>query len=770
MLKKTNKYQTLLAVCLLTLSACSTNETLTDSPIDQSKTPIELTAGIIGENAATTRGLTRTVTNDSPYGSAATAFSSGTSLYMVIKSENETSTTSTQYTRTIGYAQETAPTPANSTTTGFASAYQRYWEDTQSPARDSKLSIYAACVPGYYLNGTQTVESPTGTQDATTAWTIGTSNTYTNTWGTGLGATTIAWPLRGTAVGSQDATFLANQDLCFSNNVSLQTFDKRLAFDTTNNKFTSGRMVFHHALTKVTFKIKKGNGFGTDPFAFTYANAPTNPENIVLVGFNTSGTFNIANGEFLTESPAIGTGDIKVMSLTDHRAETNPDFEYELTCLMLPGSTLNGSDKDALDKIYFTIDENKYHITKSQLAGALASKTLTDNSTSALDEYKMRPGVHYVFTMTVSKSQISNLSAAVVGWEEVTASTTPSNARISVSLLENGTAETSETPTFDLFRSANVNDVINDNWASYDWATGYGKAYLQKSGSAYAAYEDDGHNTPWYWPNNRTFYHFRTLKPTTDNSWGVITDNSDANNVFQYVTLTGATYSTTPAESYRDVCWGAPFNSLESGQELTYSLTTGFDNTTGTSPNETHQISKAIGPTTATINMNTFHMMSDVTIKLTTTDGTDAVTLSGATVKLTPVFNTGTVKMGNGLITPGGSTTINGTVSQVGSTNTYQWHYGFVPQSLANVVLTITTTDNNQYIINMEEMVAAVNSSIIANPYTEASSGKYTINYWYPNFKYTYTFKLKKTGVEAVTATLTEWGAVEADEETVVIQ
>ena len=29
-------------------------------------------------------------------------------------------------------------------------------------------------------------------------------------------------------------------------------------------------------------------------------------------------------------------------------------------------------------------------------------------------------------------------------------------------------------------------------------------------------------------------------------------------------------------------------------------------------------------------------------------------------------MNTGTVKMGNGLITPGGSTTINGTVSQVG--------------------------------------------------------------------------------------------------------
>lgn len=763
MLKNTNKYQTLLAVCLLTLSACSTNETLTDSPIDQSKTPIELTAGIIGENAATTRGLTRTVTNDSPYGRLAEAFSKGTSLYMVIKSENGGTT---KFTRTIGYAQQASTTTANSTATGFTPTYQRYWEDTQSPARDSKLSVYAACVPGYYLNGTQTVESPTGTADGTT-WTIGTSNTYTNTWATFLDEdeTTIAWPLRGTAVGSQDATFLIDQDLCFSNNVSFHASDERLAFNTTNNKFTSGRMVFHHALTKVTFKIKKGNGFGTDPFAFTYANAPTNPENIVLVGFNTSGTFNIANGEFLTESPAIGTGDIKVMSLTDHREETDPVFEYELTCLMLPGSILNGSDKDALDKIYFTIDENKYHITKSQLATALVNETtalanamLSDRSTPALDDYKMRPGVHYVFTMTVSKSQISNLSAAVVPWEEVSASTTPSNARISVSLLENGTAEASETPTFDLFRSANVNEgAIDDNYTSYIWATGYEKAYLQKSESAYAAYEENNHSTPWYWPNNKTFYHFRTLKPTTTDTWKVLTDNTDSSNPFDYVTLEGAA-----AGSYTDVCWGAPFNNTTG--KLTYDPTTyGFDGTSS------HQISKAIGPTTSTIKMNTFHMMSDVTIKLTTTTGTDAVTLSGATVKLTPVYNTGTVRMGNGLINTTGSTgDITGTVSDVDEQSYKQWRYGFVPQSLESVVLTITTTDHNQYIVNMKDVVAnTVSSSIISNPYTD---NDHKINRWYPNFSYTYTFHLTKTGIEKVTATLAAWGAVTADPQTVQIQ
>lgn len=743
MLNKTNKYQTLLAVCLLTLSACSTNETLTDSPIDQSKTPIELTVGIVGENTSTPRALTRTViTTDNPYGHAATAFAANTSLYMVLKSDYD-GTGDAQaplYSRSIG----TVPGSGgeNPLNVSFASGYQRYWEDSYS--RDSKVSVYSACVPG----------------NTNTTLNIASSTTYNQndyTWSSTTITPTIDWPLTGVTgtLATQDAAFLTNLDLCFSNNVS---GDNRIAFDTSTKKFLAKKMVFHHALTKVTFKIKRGNGFGTGTGVFNFTN---DNENLVLTGFNTNGTLNISTGEFssvTTTNP--------ITSLADTKTSADAAFDYVLTCLMLPGSALTST---ATDEVYFTIDENKYHITKSQLATALNGKTVGSNSTPALtNDKKMRPGVHYVFTMTVSKSQISNLSAAVVGWETVTADeVAPSNARISVTLLENGDKQTGNA-TFDLFRSANTNTgtTIDDDWTSYAWATGYidNKAILvyDSNSQTYTATSDG--NTPWYWLDNRTFYHFRTLKPKTDDTWKVKLDNIDPNNNFEYIELTGAPYSTTAADSYKDVCWGAPFNDATA---ITYDPTTnGFDGTSS------HQISKAIGPTTSTIKMNTFHMMSDVTINLTTTTGSDKVTLTGATVKLTPVFNTGTVKMGNGLITPGGSTTINGTVSQVGSTSTYQWHYGFVPQSLENVVLTITTIDNNQYIINMEDLVAAVSNSIIANPYTETSPGseKYTINYWYPNFKYTYTFKLKKTGVEAVTATLTEWGTIEADEEIVQIK
>ena len=223
---------------------------------------------------------------------------------------------------------------------------------------------------------------------------------------------------------------------------------------------------------------------------------------------------------------------------------------------------------------------------------------------------------------------------------------------------------------------------------------------------------------------------------------------------------------------------GNPFKSINvtSGDRLTYSLTTGFDNT-GTGETPTHQISKAIGPTTETINMVMFHMMSDVTIQLTTTDDDDKVTLTGATVQLTYIHPTGQVKMGNGLVTPTGDpTNVNGTVSLVNSV--YQWHYGFVPQSLTDVngttndvVLTITTTDGNRYIVDMESVVATtVGNNLIANTYSKDSNNKYIINRWYPNYKYTYTFNLKKSGVETISATLANWESVTANSQDVYIQ
>ena len=725
-----------MAICLLTLSACSSNETLPDSPNHQGKTPIELSAGIVGENPTDLRAQTRTVvTTDNPYGHSAAAFGANTSLFMVIKGDNADASAS-KFTRSIGAVT------SGSQAVSFADGYKRYWEDSYS--RASKLSVYSACVPG-----------------SSTDLTVGGSNTYNPSsydWSTTAISPTIAWPLDGTAA-SQNTTFLANQDLCFSNNVSNISSDNRMVFNTSTKKFVARQMIFHHALTKVTFKIKRGDGFGTSTGVFNFNSAT---ENIVLTGFNTNGTLNISTGEFssvTTTNP--------ITSLADTKTSADAAFDYVLTCLMLPGSALTST---ATDEVYFTIDDNKYHITKAQLATALASKKLTDNSTAALaDGSKMRPGVHYVFTMTVSKKKIDKLTASIVEWETVNADgMTPSNARITVSLLDNGTKKTGNAD-FDLYRKASTSGTISDVFEDYVWSTGYvpsatptlNKAILVENttdSGIYTAKESTiASNPEWYWPDNKTFYHFRTVMPK-DHS--VTEDGTNGD----YITLTGA-------ESYTDVCWGAPFNNTT--EKLTYSLTTGFDNTSSTS----HQISKAIGPTTETINMVMFHMMSDVTIQLTTSTGDDAVDLTNATVQLTNIHPTGKVLMGNGLVTPTGDpTNVNGTVSLVNSV--YQWHYGFVPQSLTDVngttndvVLTITTTDGNRYIVDMESVVATtVGNNLIANTYSKDSNNKYIINRWYPNYKYTYTFNLKKSGVETISATLANWESVTADPQDVYIQ
>ena len=732
MLKKANKYIALSTVCMLTISACSTDEGLSASD-NQDKTPIELSAGVVGESPATQHAATRTTVTSG----TGSAFSKTTSVYMVLKSENSNNTSDPAlFTRTIGYLQG-----SSSTSIKFASGYNRYWEDSYS--RNSQVSAYAACVPGYYLDASVsgTVD---GTEDSTTPWTVGSFDSYENKWDASYGNATLDWPLRGASVSDQTGAFVSSQDLCFSNNVAKWgTDDSRLSFSTETKKFGSGNLVFNHALTRITFIIKKGDGFTTsDAFAFSNAN-----ENIVLTGFNTTGTFDFTKGEFTTVN---STSTIQQLAVTK-----NTDG-YVLDGIMLPGTDL--SDEKTADAISFTIDNNLYQLKKKVLMDALDGKTTNISNLSALNENKMRPGVHYVFTMTVGKKKVSNFTASVVEWETVTAEeTTPTNARITMTLLENGTKKTG-TADFDLYRSTNTSSTIKDDYESYDWTTGYTltncKAALvegTKDSGIYQAKDATG-STDWYWPDNKTFYHFRAVMP---NDW-VVTKGNDGD----YISLAAGFKG-----SYTDVCWGAPFAATTSN--LIYdpedATKNGFD---GKNVSTTHQLFKAIGPTEQTINMIMFHMMSDVTINLTTTTGNDQVDLTNAKMQLSNVYSEGKVLMGNGLVVPTGTAGI--ITNETATAGTYQtpWTYGFIPQSLENVVLTITTADNNQYFVTMKDVkVSTFTPNIIANPYTNN-----VIDRWLPNFKYTYTFKLSKAGITQISASLADWEKVEAGDDNVQIQ
>ena len=725
------KIRRLLYLCpALLLAACS-DDTATTASHGQGKTPIELSVGVAGQGGNTLHGATRSVVTTGVNKPTPIAFDAGTNLYMVMKCENGGTTT---YTRTMG---TTAATETNRNDVNFTGSLVRYWEDAHSPnSRNSHLSVYAACVPGK--------STPVG---------LGTySGDYGNTWGPVAPSTTIAWPLNNSSVANQTKAndFVASHDLCFSNNVSdfagNNPADNRIHFDAGTNKFTSGNMIFYHALTKVTFRIVKGEGYEEAPFTFTNAN-----ENIVLAGFNTGGTFDLTTGEF----SSVTTNTIS--ELADTKAANDATNVYVLTALMLPGTDLNGSDKDALDKITFTIDHNHYYLKKSQLKTALDGKKVYTGQayeapaleTTETTDYRMRPGVHYIFTLTVGKKKIDKLTATLVDWEDVTAeNATPSNARFNLSVLDasgvTGSTVKTGAADFDLYRSAALSGVIADNgFENYSWATGYvdNKATLSWDGT------NNHYTTTWYWPNNKTFYHFRAVSPLNH----TVATNTTPDPNEDYITLTAAS-------GYTDVCWGAPF--LHTTGKLGYSITTGFDNASGA----THQIYKAIGATEDVIRMVMFHMMSDVTIQLTTTGSADAVDLTGAVLQLTNIATTGTVRMGDGLVTAGETALLANQIVD----GSYKWHYGFVPQDLTNVELTITTTDHNQYKVNMKDVVASTyDNNLIANPYT-ATNNK--IGRWYPNFRYTYTFTLKKTGVEKITATLADWEDVLAGDDNVKIK
>jgi hypothetical protein len=269
----------------------------------------------------------------------------------------------------------------------------------------------------------------------------------------------------------------------------------------------------------------------------------------------------------------------------------------------------------------------------------------------------------------------------------------------------------------------------------------------------YQAKDATNSNTDWYWPDNKTFYHFRTVMPK---STAVNEDGSNGD----YISLAAGFKG-----SYTDVCWGAPFAATTSN--LIYdqedATKNGFD---GKNVSTTHQLFKAIGPTEQTINMIMFHMMSDVTINLTSTTGDDKVDLTNAKMQLSNVYSTGKVLMGNGLVVPTGTAGI--ITNETATAGTYQtpWTYGFIPQSLENVVLTITTADNNQYFVTMKDVkVSTFTPNIIASPYTNN-----VINRWLPNFRYTYTFKLSKSGITQISASLAGWESVTSEEETVKIK
>lgn len=779
----------------LALTACSdevTNTLTPDLPIGE-KTPIELSVG--GVDGAQTRAVITDYVNEKQFDPVAP----GTYIYMLMRSDyvslpagytnlNYGGAQTPKYSVTRGQVVESTDTDKNDVK--FTETRIRFWDDAH--ARSSKLSIWAITCPGLQsLGGIGTSLDDSSVKFNTT--------TGLTDWQTAaINATAIEWNVPHNNIGNyQTEESLKNRDLCFSNNIAnyipSSGTDRRLGFLTPDKKFVGGTLVFYHALSKITVNIKMGDGFsGTNDFRFTETESLKNAQ---LQYFNIWGKFNVETGEWAevnNQHQAI-TGMWNRTGTTPNTTDASKPA-YQLEALVIPylssdtktpvkGSVLD-NDKNT-KAIVFTIDNNKYEVSRADLLKALQDKAdngVANNATSVA----LEAGKHYIFTFTVSKTQIKNLTAQVVGWEEVEANEfDASNARIKLQLEERGTAQTTNVAFWKVDDNIPDEQVIDDNYAVYNWQTGY-----SKMGATYKA--DHWESDPSiYWQNSKNFIHFRALMPTAT----TVTEDSSGDG--DYVTLTSGV-------SYTDIRWGAPMkddgdNETAGSFQWSYDLiANGFDNTSHT------QIYKAIGPTKDAIKLTLFHMMSDLTINIKTTDTADKVELchdngdgqnpryTRTRLDLVGFYNGGKVLLGTGLVqTTGDASSVVSPVnipfkSATDDTQYVQqiYTFGAVPQSLDNVIdndidnvkLYITTPDNNQYIVDLKDVKATtVNTNNLANPYdkvggTGTDKDKYKIDRWYPGFKYTYTFTLKKTGITDLQVTILDWETVEAGNQDVVIQ
>lgn len=696
-------------------------------------------------------------------------FSAATTVEMRIKAKDISGTyTTARYAKATATASATTGDNLSSLT--YADGMARYWDDAFG--RNSQLTIYAFAIPGK----TDATLLPTWSSDG---WTAVDASTNPN-WYTGTEYTTVTW---GVSTEQTSAT-MALEDLTYSNNISANgkggryyytyntsnstwtentfgngplTWTAKAAGETTG-KFDKGHLVFNHALAWIEINLKEGDGFdntnNTD-FVWT-ANKAAATQNITLTGFNTSGTFNVADGSWTGQSSS---------NITLMDEETGTDAAQttrKLYAYVLPGTDLYNTTTNVVE---FEIDNSKYYVTGTQIANAI--RKYYENAMDATAAYKtfttIESGKHYVINLSVAKKSIERITAAIVDWETVNSDDADAqNTYAKFTLDDRGSKLTDGSDLkFNLYRAAkDAGDYITANTeANYDWKSGYSTTAATKS------YDTNNSlwTTNWYYDNNQTYYHFRAVGDNDGASVGI---NTDADN--------GDYFAIGSGSAYKDYIWGAPFNK-NTGNTFTYSTTNGFD---GNSPTN-HQLAQAISSTGSQINMLLFHVTSQITVNVkTTTDANNKVTLDGTNTKveILKFLPDGKVLMGNGLVSASGTRTtkemnLDGYTYENG-TNPAQvvFSYGIVPQALTynggTIGLRITTPDGNQYVVSdLSKCTATVTSKNLANPYTASSTttGSYVIDAWYPGYQYTYNITIKKTGIERITAAVVGWETVEGD-------
>lgn len=748
----TKLHTTLFVTLCAALAACSADDAFVDAT-HNGKTPIELSIGGV-DAPSLTRAVAPVITTN-PY-NPLNYFdqTNATKVFMIMKStygqDDYEGSHDTKYTVARG------DVAANSNKVTFDTNNQRYWDDAH--ARSSQLNFWAYAQIGMGWT-TCTFEEDNGS-GGYKGYTVNT-NTSQN-WRTAPIYPFIqTWKASRYDDDHQDASSVMCQDLIFSNNLvdnsatgtNLGGSDNALKFNFTTRKFPQegeAQMKFYRAMSKITIKIIEGDGFDK-----TSANKDKDfqfpsGKNVKLTGFNTEGLFSIQKGFFQQINASAAIPSIYLKSTTPTGSEY-----YTLEALAVPNiddfmQTWSPAQHDVNSRFVmddakvmmeFTIDGNTYKITSATLYSALlkGDGTPVDNATKKTNNgtyIPMEAGKNYVFTFTVGKTKINDITANVAEWETVTANNINPKNGISLTLNMEHTTGTQTPLASRLFRSAVNSESTADNDKGYSNSE-------YKDLSAVTTQQ----STDWYWPSNNTYYHFRTIAPQNNLT-------KDGTTEANYLTMTGGAVASTS-----DYAWGAPLEEKHSGDNhaIPYDMTKGYEG----------YLFHAIGPTDNNIHITQFHMMSDLEINLSTTanDSPDHVDLTSATVTLKKYYNTGNLMVGTGLISGRGALTNNQNLTPETAGSKYSWRV--IPQNLSRtgtdagtVGLCITTADGNIYDIpDLSTLKVTINSQ-----------ADQTIPTWLPGKKYVYNLTLKKTKIENITATIVQWETITAGDDNVQIK
>ena len=379
----------------------------------------------------------------------------------------------------------------------------------------------------------------------------------------------------------------------------------------------------------------------------------------------------------------------------------------------------------------------------------------------------MTQGQNYVLTITVSKTGINNLTATLADWTAIEGKYDRDNAYLTFDFANYGGTTSSN---FDLYRLA---DNYKEPQTSaptdkhYNWLTGYSSGKANSVTSTTTDSKTTFSVSNWYWDSNKAFYHFRMVGKGSDASATgpeIKSDGEDTNKSDYFEIKSG-----TSDGNYR---WGAPMAS-GTDKKLTYDKDKkGFD---GTSTTEgAHDISEAIGATQSTIHFTEVNTLAKIVVKLATSEGDDKVTFTDGSnktkVELMNIYTEGKVYMGNGLVKPSGNRATNSS-TMTANDDANEFNYFVVPQALVDngetktyVAFKITTPDGNVYYVKEKLSEIKATSNTNGTNSSNVSIGQQNgtaIDYWYPNCTYTYTFTVKKTGIDKFTATLVPYTEIE---------